>query len=138
MITDRNDLLGLTPRQAVAIQANLRSNATQALLGYSGTYNSDPMAGLTNLYYKALITYSWTATTSASGMAEYVAKEPMTGKAVYMTPTDMVVSYDPVYLAIAQEFAVDRKAFTVAFRSAWTKMMNADRFDGPVGNVCDK
>lgn len=78
----------------------------------------------------------WTATTSASGVAEYVAKEPGTGKPVYMTPTDMVVSYDPVYLAIAQEYASDYKAFNVAFKAGWTQMMTADRFAGPVGNVC--
>lgn len=34
-------------------------------------------------------------------------------------------------------FARDDAAFKAAFASAWTKLMNADRFDGPTANVCD-
>ena len=30
------------------------------------------------------------------------------------------------------------KAYFSDFSKAWTKLMNADRFDGPLGNVCDK
>jgi len=40
------------------------------------------------------------------------------------------------FLPIVEEFAGDDSKFKVIFRSAWTKMMTADRYDGPVGNVC--
>jgi catalase (peroxidase I) len=37
----------------------------------------------------------------------------------------------------AQEYASDNGAFLHAFAGAWAKLMNADRFDGPVRNACD-
>jgi len=45
---------------------------------------------------------------------------------------------DAELLAIAQSFAYDNQLFMDEFSSAWTKMMIADRFDGPVGNLCVK
>jgi hypothetical protein len=33
--------------------------------------------------------------------------------------------------------AASDKEYSEAFAAAWTKLMNADRFDGPLGNVCD-
>merc|ERR1712185_831070 len=56
---------------------------------------------------------------------------------IYMTEADMVLIWDPVYRAIVEEFASNNDAFLQEFAPAWTKMMNADRFDGPVNNVCD-
>ena len=44
--------------------------------------------------------------------------------------------YDPELLAISQEFASDNNFFVMEFSKAWTKLANADRFDGPTGNVC--
>ena len=44
--------------------------------------------------------------------------------------------YDPELLAISQEFAADNGLFITEFRQAWTKLANADRFDGPAGNIC--
>ena len=34
--------------------------------------------------------------------------------------------------------AAGDKEFSEDFAKAWTKLMNADRFDGPLGNVCDE
>lgn len=36
----------------------------------------------------------------------------------------------------AEYFAKNPKEYTVAFAEAWKKLMDADRFDGPVGNLC--
>merc|ERR1711908_112431 len=41
-------------------------------------------------------------------------------------------------LAVAQEYAVDEASFKAELATAWTKLMTADRFDGPTGNVCDE
>ena len=46
------------------------------------------------------------------------------------------VRYDPELLAISQEFASDNNYFVTEFSKAWTKLANADRFDGPLGNIC--
>jgi catalase-peroxidase len=44
---------------------------------------------------------------------------------------------DPEFKPIVEEYAEDEELFLEVFSAAWTKMMNADRFDGPVGNICD-
>ena len=38
---------------------------------------------------------------------------------------------------IAEDYASDNNLFLENVASAWTKLANADRFDGPHGNVCD-
>ena len=43
----------------------------------------------------------------------------------------------PGTLATASTFASDPDHYMAALRVAWTKLMTADRFDGPTGNVCD-
>ena len=41
-------------------------------------------------------------------------------------------------LASAQDFAADAALFRAEYRAAWAHLMNADRFDGPAGNLCDR
>ncbi|CAB9513450.1 Catalase-peroxidase [Seminavis robusta] len=41
------------------------------------------------------------------------------------------------FLPIVQRFAGDNELFLGVFAAAWNKMMTADRFDGPVANICD-
>lgn len=53
-----------------------------------------------------------------------------------MTSDDLVIKYNTTWLAVAQEFAADKVGFHDHFASAWTKLMNADRFDGPLRNLC--
>ena len=43
---------------------------------------------------------------------------------------------DPVYLTVVQEFAADAEYRDASLKAAWTKMVTADRFDGPTGNLC--
>lgn len=50
----------------------------------------------------------------------------------------MVIRDDPEFSAIAKEYAANNKLFLQAFKAAWTKVMNADRFKGPAGNICDE
>lgn len=53
-----------------------------------------------------------------------------------MTPVDLAIRFENDYLAIAQTFASDNSKFISSFASAWTKVMNSDRYDGPVNNLC--
>ena len=39
--------------------------------------------------------------------------------------------------AVAEDYASNDALFLENFEQAWTTLANADRFDGPFGNVCD-
>lgn len=127
-----------------------RSPAAQKQAGYSGSYVTDSQHKLSNTYFKVLLSNTWKAQKSAAGKPEFRAAAPSGAKTpntkiqteqgaqsyVYMTPTDLVIREDPALAAIAKEYAGDEARFVKDFAAAWTKAMNADRFQGPVGNVC--
>lgn len=77
---------------------------------------------------------TWESAKSAAGKPEFKAK----GRpGVVMTPADLAIRDDPQLNAIARAFASDNAKFLQVFSRAYVKLMNADRFDGPAGNVCD-
>jgi len=55
-----------------------------------------------------------------------------------MLTSDVLMRADPEYSVVVQDYASDNDRFLDDFAAAWTRLMNADRFDGPAGNVCDK
>ena len=128
---DNLKVQGLTPAEGVALAARLRSPAQQKLLGYSGSWTSNP-SQLSNEYFKVLLSNEWKPVKSASGLPEFKAD----GKALYLTPSDLAIKNVPELNAIAKGYAADNAAFLKAFASAWTKVMNADRFKGPAGSAC--
>ena len=69
----------------------------------------------------------------ASSQFEYKAA----GKELYRLTTDMWLLWDPEFLALSDQLAANNTLFLETFNGAWTTLMNADRFDGPTGNVCD-
>ena len=46
-----------------------------------------------------------------------------------MLPSDLALVHDPELLAIPEEYASDNGVFIEEFTDAWSKVMNADRFD---------
>eukprot|EP00798_Chlamydomonas_sp_ICE-L_P003930 gene3930-14006_t len=123
---------GLTNSEAVVLQGILRSSEQMKRLGYSGSWTNSSTI-LSNEYFKVLLSNTWVAQESAQGMNEYKAA----GQGLYMTPDDIAVKYDyDNFLPIAQMYASDETKFLNDFSLAWTKMMNADRFKGPVGSEC--
>ena len=40
------------------------------------------------------------------------------------------------FAVIVEDFIADNEAFLTSFMEGWTKMMVADRYDGPVNNAC--
>ncbi len=58
------------------------------------------------------------------------------GTDIYMLSEDLVMRYNVTWRNVAQVYASDHDLFVKTFASAWTKLMNADRFDGPYKNLC--
>jgi catalase (peroxidase I) len=133
-VKDNWAVQGLTTVEGVALAARLRSPERQKQLGYSGSWSSSPNK-LSNDYFKVLLGNEWVQQKSAAGQVEYKAK----GKeGIYMTPGDVVIKNDPALAAIAKSYASDNSKFLKEYAAAWKKVMDADRFQGPAGNVCDK
>lgn len=128
---DEAAVRGFTLPEAVAITGQLRSPTQQKALGYSGSWSASP-GKLSNAYFKALLGETWEKTKSAAGKEEYKAK----GKDLYLTSNDLAILKDPQLKAIAKGYADDNAKFLDAFKGAWTKIMQADRFKGPVDSVC--
>lgn len=67
---------------------------------------------------------------------EYTAT--VDGQQLYMTASDLAIRQHDPWKAIAESYAADNSKFTRHFAAAWTKVMNADRFKGPAGSMCDE
>lgn len=87
---------------------------------------------VSNLYYKLLLTETWEEV-PGSGGEEYQSVET---PGVYVLATDLALVWDPEFRAQVTLYAQDNDLFLYEFGMAWTALMNADRFDGPTGNVC--
>jgi len=127
-------LLGLSSRELVALQARPRSLAQQARLGYQGTWASTSAGIVSNLYFKLLLNNTWVNETLSNGYVQYRSVQ---SPSIVMMPTDINLLYDSELLSIVQEFAGEQQMFYRAFSAAWTRLMNIDRFQGPLGNVCN-
>merc|ERR1719499_292458 len=51
--------------------------------------------------------------------------------------SDVLLAASPETLTAVQDYAGDKDGFLEDLANVWTKMMNADRFDGPTGNLCE-
>lgn len=124
---------GLTAREMTALQGGGHTLGMMHVdrSGFQGAWTSTPTE-LNNEYFKVLLAEKWEPYTPAGGKEQYKAS----GKELYMLTTDLLFTYDPETLDAAQAFAADNDVFLKEFAAAWTKMMNADRFDGPTGSVC--
>eukprot|EP00041_Stephanoeca_diplocostata_P023821 m.593203 g.593203 ORF g.593203 m.593203 type:complete len:555 (+) comp22392_c0_seq4:845-2509(+) len=127
---------GLSDREMVALIGGGHSLGGMHVdtSGFQGSWTTDPTS-IDNAYFKGLFTESWEVfTVAASGQKQYKAR----GKdSLFMLKTDMWIRFDPELAAAGEEFAADNRVFLDVFATAWTKLMNADRFDGPGNNLCD-
>ncbi|KAG1653874.1 hypothetical protein FOA52_003824 [Chlamydomonas sp. UWO 241] len=133
---DNMRVMGLNEHEAIALMGRLRSPTQQARLNYTGSYTNES-ATLSNNFYNYLLTEDWQGWVSkneSTGMWQY-NNEGTSGNMV-MSGDDLVILYNTTWRAVAQEFAADDAKFKSTFASAWSKLMNADRFKGPAGNLC--
>jgi catalase-peroxidase len=129
LMLDRTQLLGLTAHEMTALVGGMRALGTN----YGGTTHgvfTDREGVLTNDFFVALtdMAYSW----KPAGKNLYDIVDRNTGaKKWTATRVDLVFGSNSVLRAYAEVYAQDdnKEKFVHDFIAAWTKVMNADRFD---------
>ncbi|MBK7470143.1 MAG: catalase/peroxidase HPI [Betaproteobacteria bacterium] len=129
LMLDRTQLMGLTAHEMTALVGGMRVLGTD----HGGTKHgvlTDRVGVLTNDFFVNLMDMAYTWTPVGNNL--YEIRDRKTG-AVKWTATrvDLVFGSNSILRAYAEVFAQDdsREKFAQDFVAAWTKVMNADRFD---------
>jgi len=129
MLLDRTQLLGLTAHEMTALIGGMRVMGTN----FGGTQHgvfTERVGALSNDFFVNLtdMAYTW----KPVGSNQYEIRDRKTG-AVKWTATrvDLVFGSNSILRAYAEVYAQDdnQEKFVKDFVAAWTKVMNADRFD---------
>lgn len=129
MLLDRAQLMGLTAPEVVVLIGGLRVIGANHGGASHGVFTERPGA-LTTDFFTTLtdMAYSWHPT----GRNTYDIRDRTTGATKYTaTRVDLVIGSNSILRAYAEVYAQDDNAekFVKDFVAAWTKVMNADRFD---------
>ncbi|MCZ7447442.1 catalase/peroxidase HPI [Agrobacterium rhizogenes] len=129
LLLDRAQLLGLTAPELTVLIGGLRVIGANYGGAAHGVFTQTPGA-LTTDFFATLtdMAYSWVPT----GNNLYEIRDRKTGAARYTaTRVDLVIGSNSILRAYAEVYAQDdsREKFVRDFIAAWTKVMNADRFD---------
>ncbi|MEM1362647.1 MAG: catalase/peroxidase HPI [Pseudomonadota bacterium] len=129
MLLDRAQLMGLTAQEMTVLLGGLRvvganyaGNAHGVFTDTVGALSTDFFTNLTDM------TYSWHPLEDGS----YEIRDRATGAVKWTaTSADLVFGSNSVLRAYAEVYAQDdnKEKFVHDFAAAWTKVMNADRFD---------
>lgn len=129
MLLDRAQLMGLTAPELTALIGGMRVLGTNYGGAAHGVF-TDRVGALTNDFFVTLtdMAYSWVPTGSNS----YDIRDRKSGATRYTaTRVDLVLGSNSILRAYAEVYAQDdnKEKFVKDFVAAWTKVMNADRFD---------
>ncbi len=129
MLLDRTQLMGLTAPEMTVLIGGMRVLGTNHGGSTHGVF-TDKVGALTNDFFVNLtdMAYSWVPT----GDNLYEIRDRKSG-AVKWTATrvDLVFGSNSILRSYAEVYAQDdnKEKFVRDFVAAWTKVMNADRFD---------
>ncbi len=129
LLLDRAQLLGLTAAEMTVLVGGMRAMGAN----HGGTRHgvfTDRASALTTDFFVAItdMAYAW----QPAGPNLYTLVDRKTGAARWTaTRADLVFGSNSVLRAYAEVYAQDdgREKFVTDFVAAWTKVMNADRFD---------
>ncbi|WP_086465648.1 catalase/peroxidase HPI [Oceanibaculum nanhaiense] len=129
LLLDRTQLMGLTAHEMTALVGGMRVIGANHGGSRHGVF-TDRVGALTTDFFTVLtdMAYSWKPT----GKNLYEIVERKTGQAKWTaTRVDLVFGSNAVLRAYAEVYAQDdgKEKFVKDFVAAWTKMMNAGRFD---------
>jgi len=129
LMLDRTQLMGLTAHEMTVLVGGLRVLGTN----HGGTNHgifTEHVGALTNQFFVNLtdMNYMW----KPAGNNLYEVRVRKTGKVKWTaTRVDLVFGSNSILRAYAEVYAQDdnKEKFVRDFVAAWTKVMNADRFD---------
>ncbi len=129
MLLDRAQLLGLTAPEMTVLIGGLRVLGANHGGSQHGVF-TDRIGALTNDFFVNLtdMAYSWKPT----GRNSYAIVDRKSGATKWTaTRVDLVFGSNSILRAYAELYAQDdnKEKFVRDFVAAWTKVMNADRFD---------
>ena len=129
LLLDRAQLLGLTGPEMTVLVGGMRAMGTNHGGTGHGVFTDTPGA-LTNDFFVNLTDMNWKWV--PKGMNLYHITDRKTGDVKWTaTRADLVFGSNSILRAYAEVYAQDdnREKFVQDFVAAWTKVMNADRFD---------
>jgi catalase-peroxidase len=129
LMLDRTQLLGLTAHEMTVLVGGMRVLGTNYGGSKHGVF-TDRVGALTNDFFVNLtdMAYTWKPT----GSNLYEIRDRKTSAVKWTaTRTDLVFGSNSILRAYAEVYAQDdaKEKFVQDFVKAWTKVMNADRFD---------
>ncbi|NGX17335.1 catalase/peroxidase HPI [Wenzhouxiangella sp. XN24] len=129
LMLDRTKLLGLTAPEMTVLVGGMRVLGTNHGGSQHGVF-TDRVGALTNDFFVNLtdMAYEW----KPAGKNLYEIRDRKTGQVRWTaTRADLVFGSNSILRAYAEVYAQDdnQEKFIKDFVAAWTKVMNADRFD---------
>jgi catalase-peroxidase len=132
-LVDRAHLLDLTPPEMTVLVGGMRALDTTVLFPGLGVLTKQPGV-LTNDFFVNLLDESLVWEKAKICEHFFEGRDRKTGKVVWnATAVDLVFGSNSQLRALAEVYASDdaKPRFVHDFVAAWTKLMNADRFDLP-------
>ena len=129
MLLDRAQLMGLTGPEMTCLVGGMRAMGTNHGGTAHGVFTDRPGA-LTTDFFTTLTDMSYKWEPKAGGLYDIVERK--TGKTAHTaTRVDLVFGSNSILRAYAEVYAQDdaSERFVYDFVSAWTKVMEADRYD---------
>ncbi|MEY3623693.1 MAG: hypothetical protein RLZZ407_1252 [Pseudomonadota bacterium] len=129
-LIDKADLLGLTVAETTVLVGGMRVLGANAGGSTAGVFTSKP-GTLTNDFFTNLLSMDTVWAKYATNAGLYEGKDRATGAAKWTaTPVDLVFGSNAELRAVAEVYASDdaKEKFVADFIAAWTKVMDADRF----------
>jgi catalase-peroxidase len=131
LLVDKAQLLGLTAPEMTALVGGLRVIGGNAGQSAHGVF-TNKVGALSNDFFVNLLSMEteWTPTSEAAD--SFTARDRKTGNTKWTgTRVDLVFGSNSQLRALSEAYAQDdaQQTFVNDFVAAWTKVMNADRFD---------
>ena len=131
MLVDRAQLMRLTAPEMVVLLGGMRVLNTNFDNSKDGVFTNKP-GELTNDYFINLLDMNITWKEVDKNEQLFEGKDRKTNKVIWTgTRVDLIFGSNSQLRAIAEVYATEdsKSKFIADFISAWTKVMNLDRFD---------